>query len=71
MGWRTALFCTRSYTRLLRPGMAFGLPGHQAIPMPLKRAFDNFETEVQALHSTSRLGCLKLDSNTSSSESQA
>jgi hypothetical protein len=48
MGLRTALFCTRSYTRLLRPGLAFALPGHQAIAMPLKRAFDNFETEVQA-----------------------
>ncbi len=48
MGLRAALFCTRSYNRLLRPGLAFALPGHRAITTPLKRAFDNFETEVQA-----------------------
>lgn len=48
MGLRAALFCTRTYTRLLRPGLAFALPGHRAIATPLKRAVDNFETEVQA-----------------------
>ena len=48
MGLRAPLFCTRSYTRLLRPGLAFVLPGHRAIATPLKRAVDNFGTEVQA-----------------------
>jgi hypothetical protein len=48
MGLRAALFCKRSYTRLLRPGLAFALPGHRAITTPLKRVFDDFETQVQA-----------------------
>lgn len=48
IGLRAAQFCTRSYTRLLRPGLAFALPGHRAIATPLKRAVDNLETELQA-----------------------
>jgi hypothetical protein len=44
-GLRAALFCTRSYTRILRPGLALGLPGHRAIETPLKRAFEIFEKE--------------------------
>lgn len=55
MGLRTALFCTRTYTRILRPGLAFGLPGHRAIETPLKRAFDSFENQVQAWIRNSKL----------------
>lgn len=47
LGLRAALFCTRSYTRILRPGLAFAVPGHRAIEMPLKRSFDNIEKEIQ------------------------
>jgi DNA-binding HxlR family transcriptional regulator len=54
-GLRAALFCTRSYTRILRPGLAFGLPGHRTIETPLKRALDNFEKEVQAWVHDSKL----------------
>lgn len=48
LGLRAALFCTRSYNRILRPGLAFAVPGHRAIATPLKRLFDNIEKEVQA-----------------------
>jgi hypothetical protein len=47
-GFRTALFFTRSYTRLWRSGLAFALPGLRAVDSPLKRSFDNVEKEVQA-----------------------
>src|SRR5713101_7463094 len=39
-GFRAALFFTRSYNRLLRPGLAAVLPGHRAAPTPLRRCFD-------------------------------
>jgi len=48
LGLRAALFCTRSYNRILRPGLAFAIPGHHAIGTPLKRSFDYIEKEVQA-----------------------
>ena len=48
LGLRAALFSTRSYNRILRPGLAFALPGHHAIEAPLKRSFDHIEKEVQA-----------------------
>jgi len=48
LGLRAALFCTRSYNRILRPGLAFAIPGHHAIETPLKRSFDSIEKEVQA-----------------------
>jgi hypothetical protein len=35
-----ALFFTRIYNRLLRPGLAAALPALRAITTPLKRAFD-------------------------------
>ncbi len=47
-GWRAALFFTRLYNRLPRPGLAAVLPGRRAIDAPLKRAFDNLDTQVNA-----------------------
>ena len=47
LGLRAALFFTRSYTRVLRSGLAFALPGHRAIDTPLRRCFDNLEKEIQ------------------------
>ena len=47
-GWRAALFFTRLYNRLLRPGLAAALPGLRAIDAPLKRAFDNLNAQVNA-----------------------
>jgi hypothetical protein len=37
-GFRVALFFTRTYNRLLRPGLAAALPALRAISTPLKRA---------------------------------
>ena len=39
-GFRAALFFTRAYNQILRPGLAAALPGLRAIDGPLKRAFD-------------------------------
>jgi hypothetical protein len=47
-GLRAALFFTRLYNRVLRPGLATALPGHAAIDTPLRRAFDNVQTQLDA-----------------------
>jgi hypothetical protein len=47
-GFRAALFFTRAYNRLLRPGLASALPDHHAADGPLKRAFDKVETNLAA-----------------------
>ena len=43
-GFRAALFFTRVYNRLLRPGLAAALPTLRAVDIPLKRAFDKIDT---------------------------
>jgi hypothetical protein len=45
-GLRIALFFTRLYNRLLRPGVAAALPRHSAIDSSLRRAFDNVQTQL-------------------------
>ena len=47
LGWRTAVFFTRTYNRLLRPGLAAVLPGHAPEIVPLSRAFDALDRTVQ------------------------
>jgi hypothetical protein len=47
-GLRAALFFTRLYNRLLRPGLAAALPALRAIDAPLKRAFDNINAQLNA-----------------------
>jgi hypothetical protein len=47
-GLRVALFFTRIYNRILRPGLALALPTLHAINAPLKRAFDKVHTEINA-----------------------
>jgi hypothetical protein len=47
-GFRAALFFTRAYNRILRPGLAAALPGLRAINAPLKRAFDKIDARVNA-----------------------
>jgi hypothetical protein len=42
-GWRTALFCTRSYNRLLRPGLAQVLPEQALGDSKLRRSFDQLD----------------------------
>src|SRR6516164_8655397 len=54
-GLRVALFFTRSYNRLLRPGLAQALPALRALTTPLKRAFDAITTHIAALTKEARL----------------
>lgn len=48
LGFRAALFFTRTYNRLLRPGLAAVLPGHHAAPTPLSRSFDAIDARIDA-----------------------
>jgi DNA-binding HxlR family transcriptional regulator len=45
-GFRAALFFTRLYNRLLRPGLAAALPTLRAADGPLKRAFDTVNAQI-------------------------
>ena len=45
-GFRAALFFTRLYNRLLRPGLAAALPTLRAVDGPLKRAFDTVSAQI-------------------------
>jgi hypothetical protein len=45
---RVALFFSRAYNRLLRPGLAAALPGLRALSSPLKRAFDQLDIQLTA-----------------------
>ena len=47
-GLRVALFFTRAYNRILRPGLAAALPGLRAIDAPLERAFDKLDAQLDA-----------------------
>jgi hypothetical protein len=47
-GFRAALFFTRAYNRLLRPGLAAALPGHPPIPNALRQSFDKIDTHLAA-----------------------
>jgi hypothetical protein len=48
-GFRVALFFTRIYNRLLRPGLAAALPALRAITTPLKRAFDTLGAQIDTM----------------------
>jgi hypothetical protein len=48
-GWRTALFCTRCYSRLLRPGLARILPEEALDDSPLRRRFDEIDAAIDRL----------------------
>jgi hypothetical protein len=45
-GFRAALFFTRLYNRLLRPGLAAALPTLRAVDGPLNRAFDTVNAQI-------------------------
>ena len=47
-GFRVALFFTRTYNRLLRPGLAAALPALRAIAAPLQRAFNTLAIQIDA-----------------------
>jgi hypothetical protein len=48
-GLRVALFFTRAYNRLLRPGLAAALPALRALTTPLKRAFDALAAQIDTM----------------------
>src|SRR5271166_2130329 len=48
-GWRTALFCTRCYNRLLRPGLAHIIPQEALDDAPLRRRFDELDAAIDRL----------------------
>jgi hypothetical protein len=45
-GLRIALFFTRTYNRLLRPGLAAAIPALRAIATPLTRSFNALTTQI-------------------------
>jgi hypothetical protein len=47
-GLRAALFFTRTYNHLLRPGLAAALPGHHSARTRLKQAFDALDAGLTA-----------------------
>jgi hypothetical protein len=47
-GFRVAVFCTRTYSRILRPGLGLVLPATPSLPCSLRRSFDKLEQEVSA-----------------------
>ena len=70
-GLRAALFFTRAYNRLLRPGLAVALPDHHAADGPLKRAFDKVETNLARMAPTAKTPPVKLDTFTGAFASKA
>jgi hypothetical protein len=45
-GWRTVLFCTRCYNRVLRPGLAQVIPPEVADDTTLRRRFDQLDAAL-------------------------
>ena len=43
LGWRVALFFTRTYARVIRPGLAQIVPNAPPVDSPLRRRFDQLE----------------------------
>jgi hypothetical protein len=54
-GLRAALFFTRTYNRILRPGLAQALPALPAMTGPLRRCFNQLEREVDACVTAAKL----------------
>jgi hypothetical protein len=46
-GMRTALFCTRTYNRVLRPGLAQIIPEDAQDDSELRRTFDQFDQKIE------------------------
>jgi hypothetical protein len=46
-GWRTMLFCSRCYSRLLRPGLAELLSKEASPETPLRRQFDRLDDAIE------------------------
>jgi hypothetical protein len=54
-GWRTILFCTRCYNRLLRPGLAQVLPPEATAETPLRRRFDQLDEAFEQWFTAQKL----------------
>jgi hypothetical protein len=54
-GWRTLLFCTRCYSRLLRPGLAEIVPEAAGPETQLRRRFDQLDEAIEHRLAESRL----------------
>ncbi len=54
-GFRVAAFCTRTYARILCPGIGLVLPATSSLPCPLRRSFDKLEQEVNSWVDQARL----------------
>lgn len=65
-GFRVALFFTRTYNRLLRPGLAALLPALRAIANPVVTAFDTLNARIDAMVNQSQFAAQKLDTLASS-----
>lgn len=59
-GLRVALFFTRAYNRLLRPGLAAALPALHAIQTPLKRAFNTLAAQIDSAIKQAQLAAQNL-----------
>ena len=46
LGWRTALFCTRTYNRILRPGLAQIVPIEVLDDSKLRQGFDQIDQVI-------------------------
>ena len=55
-GFRTALFFTRTYNRLLRPALAAVLPDHHAASTLIKQSFDTLDSRIAAWLADNQLG---------------
>jgi hypothetical protein len=55
LGLRAALFFTRTYNRILRPGLAQVLPSLPAVPGSLRRCFNQLQQEVDACVTAAKL----------------
>jgi len=54
-GIRTALFLTRVYARLLRPGLAVAIARDPPTPTPLRAAFDRVDKAIERVWTTTRI----------------
>ena len=59
-GLRVALFFTRTYNRLLRPGLAAALPALRSIATPLRRAFDALTAQIDTMINQANLAAKNL-----------
>ena len=59
-GLRVALFFTRTYNRLLRPGLAAALPALRSIATPLRHAFDALTAQIDTMINQANLAAKNL-----------